>query len=339
VTSIRKWLVGGLLALPVAMATLWGAMALWYTLPGSETLRTGMALAFALFGAASLAVALYRQKFVTSLVPLTFVLAATIAWMTSMQPSNDRQWQPDVAALPHAEIDGDIVTVRNIRSFEYHQDGRQSPRWVDKTFDLRKLDRLDLIAVHWMGDDIAHIMLSFGFGDDQIAVSIEVRKEKGESYSAWAGFFRQYELYYVFADEADVIGLRTTYRKPPEDVYLFAIDADRENIRKLFLEYVGKANKLRSRPEFYNTIITNCTTNIVMHIRAFQKNVPFDWRILASGYFPELFYEAGAMDQSMSYRDLRNASLVNERAHAADGAPDFSRQIRAGLPGRATDKN
>ena len=73
-----------------------------------------------------------------------------------------------------------------------------------------------------MGPHIAHIFLSFGFGtDDHLAVSIERRDEIGEGYSTIKGLFRQFELFYVVADERDVIRLRTNYRRAPyEEVYL-----------------------------------------------------------------------------------------------------------------------
>ncbi len=255
-----------------------------------------------------------------------------VGWWSSIDPSNDRKWQPDVAVLPKAEINGDIVTIRNIRNFAYRSETDFTPRWYDKTVDLRKLDSLDLIAVYWMGDAIAHTFVSFGFEGEHIAISIEIRKERGESFSTIAGFFRQYELYYVVGDERDVIGLRTTYRSPPEDVYLYRVKARKEGMRRLFMEYINRINALHDRPAFYNTLTTNCTTNIVTHVHAFSDQLPFSWKMLASGYFPELIYERGALSQELPFDELRSRSLINIRARGADGAADFSRLIRIGLP-------
>ena len=184
-----------------------------------------------------------------------------------------------------------------------------------------------------MGDAIAHTILSFGFAGEQVAISIEIRKEEGESFSALAGFFRRYELYYVVAEERDVIGLRTTHRNPPEDVYLYRVNMPRDNIRRLFLEYTEKINELNVSPEFYNSATTNCTTNIVMHVQGFRGRVPLSWKMLLSGYFPELVYERGSLDQSLPFATLRRLSHVNERARAADGDRNFSRHIRQDLPG------
>lgn len=334
---MKKRSVSIFIGLVVSMAIVWGALALWFALPAADSVRIASAIGYAGIGVVGLAIVLFRGKSWLPLLPAGIALAAILAWIANLEPSNERTWKPDVARLSGAEINGDSVILRNIRSFKYREDGGFAEHWYDKTVDLRGLDRLDVIAVHWMGDDIAHIMVSFGFGEDQVAVSIEARKERGESYSTLGGFFRQYELYYVLADESDVIGLRTTYRKPPEDVYVFNVAARKENIKLLFLEYAKKINQLQTHPEFYNTGTTNCTTNIAMHVHTVNKDAKFDWRTLVSGHFPELIYEAGGMDTSMPYEDLRKLSLVNENARAADGAIDFSRRIRQGLPRRTKD--
>jgi len=181
-----------------------------------------------------------------------------------------------------------------------------------------------------MGPDIAHTFLSFGFaGKDYLAISIETRKERHESYSSLQGFFRQYELYYVVADERDVIRVRTNYRRdPPEDVYLYRLKGATDNARHLFLAYMEKINALKERPEFYNTLTTNCTTNIWMHSRVNPGHPPFSWKILTSGHVPRLLYEAGRLDTSVPFTELQRRGRINSLAQAADKAEDFSQRIR-----------
>ncbi len=140
------------------------------------------------------------------------VVLVLLVWRTAT-PSNSRNWQPEVAVLPYATIDGDRVTVHNIRNFDYRSETDFTPAYYDRTFDLRKLDRVDLGAVYWIGPAIAHLFLTFGFGDEHLAISIEARKERDEAYRHRAGFFQQYELVYVVGDERDIIRLRTNYRK------------------------------------------------------------------------------------------------------------------------------
>ncbi|HEY2919526.1 MAG TPA: DUF4105 domain-containing protein, partial [Candidatus Binatia bacterium] len=242
-------------------------------------------------------------------------------------------WQSEVANLPYATINGDVVTIHNVRNFDYRTETDFDPRWETRAYNLSKLTSADIIAVYWAGKAIAHVMLSFGFeGKDYLAVSIETRKEKGESYSTLAGFFRQYELYYVVADERDVVRVRTTYRQPQEDVYIYRINGPLKNLRRVFLDYLKSMNDLRERPSYYNTFTTNCTTSILFHTRMNPESPPMSWKILLSGYVPDYLYELGRLDTTRPFAELERISRVNERARAAGEDAAFSRLIREGLP-------
>lgn len=322
-----------LVGLAMAVATGWGALVLYYLAPGSVGVRTALAWSFAAFGLAAL-IALFLPwtrlwagiGFALALVPILFV------W-SHATPSNDRDWQPEVAVLPYATFDGDFVTVHNIRNFDYRTETDFTPAYYDRTFDLRKLDRVDLLASYWMGPAIAHLFLSFGFGEDHLAISIEARKDRTRPYATLPGFFRQYELVYVVADERDAIRVRTNYRKdPPEEVYLFRLTAPIENGRRLFLEYLRDINEVREHPRFYNTLTTNCTTLILAHAAVNPGHLGYSWKVLASGYAPEYAYEHGRLGQRLSFEELKERSQINAVARSADQAPDFSRKIRAGLP-------
>jgi Domain of unknown function (DUF4105) len=317
------------LGLAVAGATVWGALAIYYSdLPG-EPVRIGLAAAFAL--GTLLAFGLLRNRRRT-LLGFLVAFAILLAWWIAIAPSNERDWQTDVAVLPYATRDGDLVTLHNIRNFDYRTEQDFVPRYDERTFDLRKLDAVDLIAVYWAGEAIAHIMVSFGFGGEHVAFSIETRKEKGEAYSSIAGFFKRYELIYVVGDERDLIRVRTNYRRPQERAHLYRTRATPADARGLFLEYVDKINQLKERPKFYNTLTTNCTTDVWSLARALSDRFPLDWRVLLSGYFPEYAYDLGSLDTSMPFAELKAQSLVNDKAHAADQDLEFSQRIREGLP-------
>jgi hypothetical protein len=165
-------------------------------------------------------------------------------------------------------------------------------------------------------------------------VSIETRKEKGEGYSTVKGFFRQYELYYVVADERDVIGLRTNYRQnPPEQVHVYRLAGDNAGARRVFMEYMNALNALKARPAFYNSLTTNCTTTIWTHSLVNPGHVPLSWKILASGYVPQYLYELGRLDaRGLPFAELQRAAYVNDRAQQAGAAADFSTRIRSGMP-------
>jgi hypothetical protein len=332
---LARILAAVLVGLLVAGMTGWAAFAIFYSDLPSAQLRTVLAWAFA--GATVLAFAVVPRRRRT-LAGFLVVFALVLVWWLQIAPSNDRAWQPDVARLAYADIDGERITLHDIRNFDYRSETDFTPRWYDATFDLADLRSGDLIAVYWMGDAIAHVMVSFGFtGDRYVAVSIETRKERGESYSTLAGFFKQYELVYVVADERDLIRLRTNYRVPREDVYVYRTEVPRENVRRLFLDYVRRINDLKDHPAFYNTLTTNCTTNILFHTRVNPNSPPLSWKVLLSGYAPQYAYELGRLDTTLPFAELRRRSRVNERAEAADQAPDFSRRIRVGLPGMGTE--
>jgi Domain of unknown function (DUF4105) len=318
------------LGLAVAGATMWAALALYYSdLPGAP-LRLGLAAAFAL---GTLGAFLFLRNRRRTLVAFGVVFAVVLLWWTSIEPSNERDWQTDVAVLPYATRDGDLVTLHNVRNFDYRTSDQDfAPRYDERTFDLRELDAVDLIAVYWMGDAIAHIMVSFGFAGDHVAMSIETRKEKDEAYSSIAGFFKQYELIYVVGDERDLIRVRSNYRRPEELVYVYRTRMNPDNARLLFLEYMGRINQLKEQPAFYNTLTTNCTTDVWSLARALSDEVRLDWRVLLSGYFPAYAYDLGSLDTSMPFQGLKERSLINEKAHAADKDPAFSSRVRAGLP-------
>lgn len=321
-----------LLGLLTAATGVWGVLALAYAGPQSGVLRYGLPAAFSLASLATL-IALGVRRWRWRAVGAYLVLfALLLVWWRGIKPSNERDWQADVAKPAYAEIEGDIVMVRNIRNFAYRSETDYIPAWYDKRFDLSALEGVDLVAVYWMGPAIAHTFVSFAFaGGDHLAMSIETRKEKGEGYSTLRGFFRQYELFYVAADERDVIRLRTNYRHdPPEDVYVYRVRGPIENGRRVFIEYMKKMNALRTSPEFYNTLTTNCTTDIWYNTLVNAEHLPFSWKILASGYVPEYLYETGRLDTRLPFPELQRRAHVNARAQAADAAADFSQRIRAG---------
>lgn len=321
-----------LLALVLIGITAWAVMAIYFGDSSSSMVRTSASAVFGVFGLVtlvSLGVTRWRKRLLVA-YSIVFLMVLTWWWF-SITPSNERQWQPDLAKLPYAEVNGDKVTVHNIRNFDYRSEFDFTPAYYDKTYDLTKLDGIDLFAVYWMGPAIAHTIMSFNFGEkDHLAVSIEARKELNEGYSTIKGFFRQYELTYIVADERDVIRLRTNYRKdPPEDVYIYRIQAKKENIRRLFLEYLRKINELHEKPAFYNTMLDNCTTAIWFNTRVNPGHLPFSWKILLSGYVPEYLYESKSLDNQHPFEELQRLAYINPVAQAADQSPDFSQRIRA----------
>ncbi|MBN2437809.1 MAG: DUF4105 domain-containing protein [Deltaproteobacteria bacterium] len=311
----------------------WATLAILYSnLPGF--LRPWIAC---IFGLGSLVALVGRYSNRRTRLRFLVVFAVVLVWWLLMPPSNSQNWQPDVAVLPWADIQGSKVTIHNIRKCDYRSETDYTVRHYDKTFDLEKLKSVDLSLVYWGSPYIAHTMFSFGFeGEGFVCFSIETRKEVGEAYSTVKGFFRQYEMTYVIADERDLIGLRTNYRG--EQVYLYRLDAPADLIRKVFLDYLREVNSLKERPEWYNALTDNCTTSIRGHTAPYNPDARFDWRIIISGLIDEMLYERKIVDTKLLFPELKERSLINERAKGLDKSPDFSRLIRAGLPGMEVNR-
>jgi len=315
------------LSMLVAIGVAWATLALWLDGPESRTLA-GM-LVVGLVIVTILSLALIRpllRGLAVSILPIV----AVALWWSSIPPSNSRDWTPDVARTARATFDGSHVTIQNVRNFNYRSENDYDQRWETRTYDLNRIQGLDLFISFWGPTEIAHTIVSWDFDDGQhLAISIETRKEKGESYSALRGFFRQYELYYVVADERDLVGLRTNYRG--EQVYLYRIRVPPAQARALLVDYLDEVNSLADHPEWYNALTQNCTTTIRGHTQHIGAAGSFDWRMLVNGHLDELLYERGQIDTSLPFADLKLRSDITDKAKAADDSPDFSAKIRQGL--------
>lgn len=262
------------------------------------------------------------------LIVLGILAAIAIAARTFIRPSNDRAWSADQFVLPVAEIAPPLVTIRQIRHFEYAAVDHFRPGYYDKTFDLRKLDSAWFFVEPFGKGGAAHTFVSFGFADrDFVAVSVEIRKEQGESFSPLKGLLRQYEIMYVIGDERDLVKLRTNFRKDP--VHLYRIQAPPERIRKMFLAMLRRANHLREHPEFYNTATNTCTTNLVRHVNEITpQRIPFSPAVLLPANSDRLAYDLGLIDRSRPFEETRRHALINPLAEKYAADPEFSLRIR-----------
>lgn len=325
---VLGWGVAGLALL---LAVAWAVLALHFDGP-RPAVWPGFADALAAALVVAVPAILIRVRpLAVAVTAAGALLGGVVLWWLSLVPSNTRAWQPDVARIPTGELHGDRLTLHNVRNFDYRSETDFTERWETRTYDLATLRGLDLFLSYWGSPAIAHTILSWEFADgEQLAVSIETRKEIGEQYSAIGGFFRQYELCYVAADERDVVRLRTNYRG--ETVQLYRLTTPPAQARAVLLDYVAAMNALATTPRWYNAATQNCTTTIRTHTRHVGAARPWDWRILLNGYADELLYEQGIVDTSLPFAELRARARIDERARAADDDAAFSRRIRDGLP-------
>lgn len=319
-----------ILAIALPLASAWGVLVLLYA--GHEGGAGARGAAVAAFVLGSLAAFVWLRPFRRALAVWGVGFVAIVVWWSTLQPSNDRDWQPDVAKLAWGEVHGDRLTVHNVRNFDYRSETDFTPRYEDRVYDLSKLRGVDIFLSYWGSPAIAHTIMSWEFeGSAPLAISIETRKSRGQEYSAVKGFFRHYEIIYVAADERDIVRLRTNYRG--EDVYLYRLNVTPELARSLLLDYVESMNALTRKAEFYNALLDNCTTSIRHHVTRVVVNAPsLDWRLLANGYGDQMLYERGTLDTRLPFAALREKSRITAKAKALDRDPDFSKGIREGLP-------
>ncbi|MBP1887428.1 DUF4105 domain-containing protein [Sinorhizobium mexicanum] len=323
-------LVAVSLAFVIALVTVWAALALWYRLPFPELAKAVTSGAFILLGLVAIVALFTRWRYRAGAVFLV-ALGVMLAWWSTIRPPKDADWAPDVARQVTGTLNGNLLTLTNVRDFEWRSNSDFTERWTTRTYDLDKLRSLDLFMSYWAGPEMAHVIMSFGFeGGDQLAWSIEVKRRIGGQFSPVADLFKSNPLVIVAADERDVVRVRSNVRG--EDVQIYRLRAPPEAAKTLLLEYVRDANALATTPEFYNSITTNCTTTIVKMMRAVGDVVPGDWRLIVNGYLPDYAYDRGAVDTSMPLTELRSLAHIKDRAQAAGLSPDFSGLIRVGVP-------
>ena len=315
--------------LAVILAIAWGTLAFWFDGTASAVAAAGLAGGFVVV---ALSMITLVRPFYRSMIAAVIPVVIVAVWWMSLAPSNDRNWTPDLSRVARASFHGSQVTIGNVRNFKYRSETSYTERWETRSYDLDKIDGVDMFLSYWGPTLIAHTIASWEFDDGQhLAISIETRKEQGESYSALRGFFRQYELAYVVADERDVIGLRTDYRG--EQVYLYRMRFPAAQARALLVDYLEEVNRLAKDPRWYNALTGNCTTMIRSHAQNIGGGYAFDWRILANGRADQMAYERGQIDTSLPFAVLRADSNITEKAKTADDSPNFSTLIRRNLPG------
>ncbi len=324
---VIRW-VGGLLVLLTAIiAIAWAFGAVWFDAPFGNANKIVAGL-LAIVSAAAL---VFVRRVWRKVGAIALLFSGVLAWWLTLSPTNDSDWQPDVAKEAWADIQGDEVTFHNVRNCDYRTDTDYTPHWETRTVRISQITGIDLAIDYWGSPWIAHPIVSFQFTDaPPLCFSIETRRKVGQTYSTIGGLYRQFELIYIVADERDVIRVRTNYRK--EDIYLYRLTVSPAQARERFLEYIHSLNALRNKPRWYNAVTTNCTTSIRTQHPP-NERVPWDWRILLNGKGDELLYERHAIvTGGLPFAELKTRSLIDTRARAANDSPDFSKLIRVGLP-------
>jgi hypothetical protein len=324
---VIRWIGALLVLVAVIIAVAWAFGAVWFDAP----FGAGNRIAAAILATTFVVVLIFVRPFWRKLVVFIMLSAGVLVWWLMLSPTDNSDWQPDVAQKAWADVHGDEVTFHNVRNCDYRTETDYTPHWEMRTVRISQITGIDLAINYWGSPWIAHPVVSFQFADaPPLCFSIEIRKKLGQTYSTIGGLYRQFELIYIVADERDVIRLRTNYRN--EDVYLYRTTVSPAQARERFLEYIHSLNALRKKPRWYNAITTNCTTSIRTQHPP-KERVPWDWRILLNGKGDELLYERHfIVTGGFPFAELKARSLIDDRARAANDSPDFSNLIREDLP-------
>lgn len=317
----------------IGLSAIWCLLAIRYSDPSAGSDRRIRRRAALIACVAIPALSLAFLPLNTAWLVSAVILAITLTWFVCLSPHDRGDWETEYARMPQVAEDGSLIKVKGVRDFRYRSVEDVIPAYYDATYDTDGVTSVDLICSYWAGPAIAHVFLSFGFSDGrQVAVSVETRRRRDQPYSTIAGFFRHYQLIFVIADERDLIGVRTDIRR--EAVYLYRLRTTVDERRRLFRGYMDRAAKLSRKPEFYNTVFNNCTSNIVSLIDAGLprgKRLGMNWRLLFSGYADAFAYDIGRLKSRMPFAELKARSLIVRPAGAVIGE-DFSAAIRSGSP-------
>lgn len=323
----------GLARTTFVLAHLWCVGAVWFLTNGPRW----WTIALALLLLVALPVAWYRwpsHRKQLWAVAGGAVLALFLLGLLK-QPRTDRDWTPDMARVPIVHRAGDQVRIENVRDFLYRGEEDYDVVWLDQTYDARDLVSIDFLVERFHAwDALAHTLLSFGFRDGRrLVISVEVRREAGESFHPVAGIYRQFELQYVIGTERDLLGLRTNVRK--SRAWLYPVRTTPERMRAVFLAMVARADALRQEPEFYNTLTSSCTTNIAWHVRELVPGrIPRDVRILLPGHAAALAHELDLIDTDLPLADAMAAYRIDVVAQEGPLDEHYSVRIRSRRPKR-----
>ncbi|WP_435530837.1 Lnb N-terminal periplasmic domain-containing protein [Pseudogemmobacter humi] len=307
------------LLLPLFLA--WAATALWVQFPGARAPALG-----ALVVAVAVVVWL-RLGPGWGWTGLAVLVLCLSGWYFSLVPRQDRDWAPDVSRIVRGEVAGDIVTLENVRAFRWIDADTADEAWTSRRVDLTKIEGADMITSVWGNPLIAHLLVSFRFTDaPPVTFSVEIRREKGEKFSALGGFFRQFELALIAADEDDIVQWRAVPRA--EEVRLYPLTLTPDQARQVFLQYVDLGNDLNRKPRWYNTLTSNCTTVVWQLSKVLSPDLPLDPSLLLSGRLPEYLDKFGALAGEGTLAEKRGRALISARARAMPPGEDFAAWIR-----------
>ncbi|WP_089604301.1 Lnb N-terminal periplasmic domain-containing protein [Acinetobacter piscicola] len=337
--TLGMFLIHSFFSLFIILSTVWFCLAVWIQQPFGQSFSYGLIAIWIVFAFSILGFYFTNKTLNRKTGSLIYILAfiVSLLWYFNISAKQDREWSPDVARVFSYQQQGNVITIHNVRNFNWHSETQYDERWDTRSYNLDHITGINVITSYWMGPEIAHTLVSFNFSDQKpLVFSIETRKEKTESFSAIGGFFRKYELSLIAADEKDIVYTRSNIRN--EQVYFFPVKIPKSEMKALFEEYLSKSKQLAKHPKWYNTLTSNCTTLVFDMVQAISpQKLPMDYRLFASGYLPNYLYDLGALNQQWTMKQWYDKAHINPRtaefAHFKyQNSTNFSKVVRFGLP-------
>lgn len=314
----------------LAWLTLWGTLALWYRLPLPDIVRMGISGLYAGLGLAVIK-AMFGTRRLRAAGIFAVVFGALAIWWGTLAPPTEGNWTPKVSRQVTGHIEGDILTLQDVREFVWRTEEDFDPIWTNRTYDLGQLQTVDAFVSYWEGPHMAHLVVSFGFAEGpNLAWSIEVRSKDDSAFHPVPDFFKTHTVVYIASVEQDVVGLRSNVRG--DDIQVFRLDMSPEIARELLEEFVHNATALAQQPEFFHSLTSNCTTVVFHKMREMGMDMPWDWRVILNGHFPEYLYDRGLLADHVTPSQLRELGRINARVKASGLNDGFSAAARQGVP-------
>lgn len=270
-----------------------------------------------------------RLKLRKVLLTLLVLVVLSIIIYAIPQPSHNRDWVQAQRILPQAIINGDDITIKNVRNNRYTSTTQFVEQYEDRTYKLSHLEKVWFLVTPFSDNEaVAHTFLSFQFGTDEfLTVSVEGRREVGETYSPIRGILKGYELMYVLADEQDAIAWRTDHYEL--DTFVYPIVSPKEFTQKLFVDILQTVNDIYETPRFYNTITAACNGALFKHMNNIRvEDVPWSTEVVFAGYADRKAHELGLIDTALPYEKIRARFNVKQASQNFNGEGNYSRFIR-----------
>lgn len=263
------------------------------------------------------------------LVTIACVISLALLYLLTLKPSNNKVWNEQFAVNTNIEVNGNEYTFKNVRDWKWDKNGVVSKEYLDKTYDINELENVWFLLQPFDSNKrLAHTFLIFDFSNGEtISLSIEARREQGETYNGLLGAFKQYEIMYMWGTEKDFIGKRAVYDN--QTIYMYPLKINDEYKKQLFIHLVNKTNSLYSNAEFYNTFTSNCTNSLAKVANEINKNsVPVNISWWLTGLSDKYLYKLGYINTNTPVEQIRQKYTITQFANEHINEGDFSRKLR-----------